>query len=152
MRKFIALIIAMIMLITLTSCGQTDAVSHEKYQAEMFEAVNKERAAAGLKELTLNSDVCESASVRASEISSQGNFSHTRPDGSGCFTALNVDFSLAGENIAQGQYDIGALMKGWMDSPQHRQNILNSDFTQAGFGLYESNGMVYWVQIFVALN
>ena len=37
-----------------------------------------------------------------------------------------------GENIAKGQRSVDEVMKGWMASPEHRKNILNPMFTEAG--------------------
>ncbi len=42
-------------------------------------------------------------------------------------------------------------MKGWMNSPGHKANILNSSFSTMGVGCYiDSVGNLYWTQIFVA--
>jgi len=41
-------------------------------------------------------------------------------------------------------------MQGWMNSPGHRANILNSSFTQLGVGVAtDSNGRIYWTQQFI---
>lgn len=58
-------------------------------------------------------------------------FSHVRPDGSSCFTALqqkNVSYYSAGENIAYGQTSPAQVMNSWMNSEGHRANILSSSF------------------------
>ena len=39
-------------------------------------------------------------------------------------------------------------MKGWMDSPGHRANILKSEYTTVGVACYLCNGTYYWVQEF----
>lgn len=54
-----------------------------------------------------------------------------------------------GENIAMGYPTAEAVMDGWMNSDGHRKNILNSDFTKIGIGVYSSGGTLYWVQLFV---
>lgn len=115
----------------------------------MLNAVNEERAKNGLPELTLNSELCENAQIRAEEISSQDDISHVRPDGSGCFTVLTVNYSAAGENLAEGQESPEEAVKEWMKSEAHRENILSDKFSQAGFACYESGGTKYWVQLFI---
>ena len=57
--------------------------------------------------------------------------------------------SRAGENIAYGYPTAAAVMKAWMNSPGHRSNILNRQFTKIGLGLARSaDGTPYWVQDF----
>lgn len=109
--------------------------------------VNEAREEAGVSPLTLDETLCEAASIRAHELETL--FSHTRPDGSTCFSVLDeVDvgrYYAAGENIAMGQRTPDAVMSDWMSSPGHRENILRADFDTLGAARYE-NG---WVQLFL---
>lgn len=115
---------------------------------EILSLVNAERRAAGVGELVLNESLCASAQVRAEEISRV--WSHNRPDGSSCFTAITISYRTAGENIAYGQSTPQAVMTSWMNSAGHRENILTADFTQLGVGCYRAeNGILYWVQLFI---
>ncbi|MFN8192608.1 MAG: CAP domain-containing protein [Nocardioidaceae bacterium] len=58
-------------------------------------------------------------------------------------------FSRLGENIAYGYPSAAAVMRGWMHSPGHRENILNKSYTRIGLGLARtSDGTRYWVQNF----
>ena len=107
---------------------------------------------AGLSELELDADLCAAAQARAQEIAQS--FSHTRPDGSSCFTILEefgISYRAAGENIAMGQRTPEEVMDGWMNSSGHRANILNGTFTSIGVGYYvDGAGAAHWVQIFQA--
>ena len=113
--------------------------------------VNTERARAGLPALTVNPQASAAAQVRAREL--RQSFSHTRPNGASCFTALaeaEARYQSAGENIAYGQPNAAAVMDAWMNSEGHRANILNESFTQIGVGCYRApNGTLYWVQFFL---
>lgn len=125
--------------------GATDA-----YAAEVVRLVNAERAKVGLSALMVDSAANAAAQVRAREIVS--NFSHTRPSGASCFTALReagVNYRGAGENIAYGQPSAQAVVNAWMNSPGHRANILNAQFTSIGVGHHVQNGTHYWTQFFV---
>lgn len=123
------------------------------FESDMLKQVNAQRAKNGQSALTLNQTLCASARVRASEIAKDGCFSHTRPDGSGCFKAISgVSYRTAGENIAMGTwgyYGVDEIMDGWMNSEGHRANILNGDFSEVGFGCVVVNGNGYWVQMFI---
>ena len=113
--------------------------------------VNAERARAGLPALTVNPQASAAAQVRAREL--RQSFSHTRPNGASCFTALaeaEARYQSAGENIAYGQPNAAAVMEAWMNSEGHRANILNESFTQIGVGCYRApNGTLYWAQFFL---
>jgi uncharacterized protein YkwD len=80
----------------------------------------------------------QAAGIRAGEIAAL--FSHTRPDGSECFTVLEecgVPYRTAGENIAKattGYRSPAEVIQMWMDSSGHRANILNRDYTSVGIG------------------
>ena len=113
---------------------------------KVFEIVNQERIKAGVKPLKFNNDMYKAAMVRAKECDEM--FSHDRPNGTSCFTALKeagVKYFSAGENIAMGYRTPADVMKGWMDSEGHRNNILDPDFTDFACGVYKSG---YWSQFF----
>lgn len=116
------------------------------YIDEVIRLINEERAAEGKSALKKNDELCENAQLRAVEISSY--FSHTRPNGKDCFTAITVPYGYAGENIAMGQRTPEEVMDCWMNSTGHRSNILSSNYTSVGVGYDpESN---CWVQIFIS--
>ena len=123
--------------------------SADAYVNEVLRLVNKYRNENGLSSVSLSSAICDAADVRAVEIKSV--FSHTRPDGRSCFTALSdlgISYGGAGENIAYGQSSPEEVMTAWMNSSGHRANILNSSFTKLGVGVYKSGNTIYWVQLF----
>lgn len=125
----------------------TDAEGVSAYAAKVVDLVNAERAKAGLSALTLDLDASRAAQVRAAEIRSS--FSHTRPGGKSCFTALQeagVSYRSAGENIAAGQRTPEEVMTAWMNSEGHRKNILSSQFKAIGVGYLEGG---YWTQFFI---
>lgn len=133
--------------------NQTVSGAQTGFESDMLKQVNAQRAKNGQSALTLNQSLCASARVRASEIAKDGCFSHTRPDDSGCFTAISgVSYRTAGENIAMGTwgyFGVDKIMDRWMNSEGHRANILNGDFSEVGFGCVVVNGNGYWVQIFI---
>lgn len=123
------------------------SVSLTEYEKEVIALVNKERLAAGLNALQIDPSLMVSCDVRAKEIVSK--FSHTRPDGRVFFTAITTPFAFAGENVAKGQPSPQRVMKGWMDSPGHKDNIMDARFTHIGVGCYRDNRTFYWAQLFI---
>ena len=122
------------------------------FEAEVIRLVNEERAEYGLPALTTTDALTAAAAKRAEEIS--GDYGHDRPDGSSCFTVLpefGIRYETAGENIAAGQKTPAQVVRAWMNSEGHRNNILNPDFTQIGVG-YTYTGRGYrhfWAQTFI---
>lgn len=118
-------------------------------QQEVLRLVNVQREKAGKQPLTLDAKLSQAAGVRAAEIVQL--FSHTRPDGTSCFTAMKeagVSYMAAGENIAAGQRTPAEVMESWMNSQGHRENILSDSFGRLGVGYTVVNGRAYWVQMF----
>lgn len=132
---------------------QNDAENSEfnaAYENEVVRLVNVQRANYGLAPLTADDGAARVAHVRAKEIVQS--FSHTRPNGTSCFTAAGeagVSYRTAGENIAYGYSSPEQVVNGWMNSEGHRKNILSSSFTKIGVGCYESGGVYYWSQFFI---
>ena len=105
---------------------------------------NVERKKHGLKPLKLDKDLMETAALRTMELHHEYGPEHLRPDGSSCFTAYpwnpegTAEFMSVSENIAMG-YQANDLcptgkewVEAWMNSPSHRDNILDKDHTHIG--------------------
>ncbi len=123
---------------------------NEAYEDEVIRLVNAERAKYGLSALAKDNGATKAAHVRAKEIVKS--FSHTRPNGTSCFTVakeLGISYRSAGENIAYGYSSPKQVVNGWMNSEGHRKNILSSSFTKIGVGCYSSRGVLYWSQFFM---
>ena len=133
-----------------TNDNETEAVQPSESDIDgVFRIMNEERTKVGVSKLTLDSTLCAVAAVRAKELVTK--FSHYRPDGRDCFTAMDeygIRYMAAAENIAMGQTDAEDVMYSWMHSPGHRANILSSSFGKVGIGCYRSGGVKYWVQVF----
>ena len=120
----------------------------------MLRLVNIERDKVGAAHLVLDGALCDAANMRAIEMDYSGNFSHTRPNGSDCFTVFsfcNISFNTCGENIAAGYVTPADVVDGWMHSEGHKANILNASYTKMGLGYSTGGGGEYgryWAQEF----
>lgn len=77
-------------------------------------------------------------------------FSHTSPTYGSPFEMMQqfgITYQSAGENIAHEQPTPQEVVNAWMGSEEHRENILNENFTHIGVG-YVANGD-YWTQMFI---
>lgn len=129
------------------SVGWRESISANSWEA--LRLTNVERAQEGLQPLSTFEALHAAAQLRAREIGQS--FSHTRPNGQSCMTALNdvgldpYAFTRSGENIAIGYGTPAAVVDGWMHSTGHRMNILTGPFTHLGMG---NNGSG-WTQMFL---
>ncbi|HJF32591.1 MAG TPA: CAP domain-containing protein [Sporosarcina psychrophila] len=116
----------------------------------VLDLTNAERQKAGLKPLQTDSKLMNSARQKSADMASKNYFSHTSPTYGSPFDQMKangVTYKSAAENIAMGQRSAEEVVKGWMESPGHRQNILTPGFTHIGIG-YDKNGN-YWTQQFI---
>ncbi len=137
----------------ITASAAYESEKLQDYAKQVLAIINRERAANGLSAVRMNDKLCDAANVRAKEI--QKVFSHTRPNGKTCFTALNeagVSYTYAAENIAYGQKTPEAVMKSFMNSSGHRANILSRNAQYVGIGISYKNGTYYWTQFFAKGN
>lgn len=115
---------------------------------KVIKLVNQKRVQAGLKPLSVNTNLQKVAQVKANDMAQNGYFDHTSPTYGTPFKMMKtygITYTYAGENIAKGQSSAAEVMSDWMNSPGHKANILNKNFTQIGVGL--KNGV--WVQEFI---
>jgi len=123
------------------------------WRAEILRLVNEQRAAYGSPAVTWSAQLEQEAAEYACQLISDNYFGHVNPEtGStlaGRAAANDYQFWLVGENLAAGQQSPAEAFGGWMQSPCHRQNIINPAFTELGMAVRAGGqyGM-YWVQEF----
>lgn len=128
----------------------TQNTSVTSYEKEVVRLVNVERAKQGLTPLEYDWQLSRVARYKSEDMQKNKYFSHTSPTYGSPFNMMKnfgISYRTAGENIAKGYRTPAAVVEGWMNSPGHRANILNSSFTHIGVG-YVQNGN-YWTQMFV---
>ena len=116
----------------------------------MFQAHLVERASAGLAAFTLDATLTQVARTRAQDMAANNYFSHTSQNGDSPWDRMAAaGYPDAGaENIAKGYPTAAAVVKGWMNSPGHRANILNCGLRAIGVGMASGPGGPYWTQNF----
>ena len=126
--------------------------------AQEIALVNADRRAAGLPALAESAALDRIATARARDMALNGYFSHYRPGHSTLsvlelLRANGVSFSWYGENIIweSGQPAVSVASHfntWWMNSPEHRANILNRHYGHVGIGVAVSGSRVYMVEDF----
>lgn len=123
------------------------------FQKEVVRLVNVERQKQGLGKLSLNAKLSNVATLKSQDMINKNYFNHTSPTYGSPFDMMkqfNISYKTAGENIAKGQKTPAEVVKAWMNSQGHRENILNKNYTEIGIGVAkDANGTLYWTQMFI---
>ncbi len=123
-------------------------------RAGIIQQTNLQRAANGnLPALKENDQLNAAAWAKAADIFSQQYFDHVNPQGKGpadVTREAGYEYISVGENLAMGFFeDDKDLVEAWMNSPGHRENILNGKYEEIGAaaikGMYE--GKETWVAV-----
>ncbi|WP_328773756.1 CAP domain-containing protein [Streptomyces sp. NBC_00286] len=122
--------------------------------ADVIALTNAERASAGLPPLAPDPLLTAAAQAHSADMVGRAFYSHTSPDGSEPWhraAAAGSTRRTIGENIACGQRSPAEVVRGWMNSPGHRANILKPAFTHIGIGFAGGGSAgTYWTQLFGA--
>lgn len=119
----------------------------------MLAEINAERARVGAAPLTLCATLGTAAQAHSADQAAARTMTHTGSDGSTLGTRAERagyrGWNGLGENVAYGYTSVEAVMSGWMASPGHKANLLNTAYTHVGVGRASaSNGVDYWTQDF----
>lgn len=123
--------------------SQRDVLSYatEVSRNSLLDETNQARTSNSLNELTIDTKLNKAAQAKADDMVSRNYWSHTTPDDEAPWVfvdEVNYSYQKVGENLAYGFVTSGETVRGWMQSTSHRQNILDSAYTEIGFGIASS--------------
>ncbi len=123
--------------------------------AVLVDLTNGDRASDNLGGLRVNPLLTAAAQAKADDMAAKGYFAHISPGGENSwhwFAQVGYTFIYAGENLAVDFSDSVDVERAWMNSPGHRSNILNKNFTEIGIataeGEFEGRATTFVVQMF----
>jgi hypothetical protein len=149
LRSVTILMVVGLVLVTISAAPQASS-----YDVELLRLTNFVRQKAGLPALRLSTRLGQVALNHARDMAANNYFSHTGLNGSQSWDrakAAGYHYSYIAENISAGHATPRKTILSWMNSPGHRKNILNPNYTEIGFGYAYSNASkykYYWVQVF----
>ncbi len=124
---------------------------------KLFELTNRERESAHLSTLAYNNDLAEAAREKALNMFKNNYWAHYGPNEETPWQFVleaGYQYEYAGENLAKNFLFSDGVMRAWMDSETHRENILRDEYTEVGFavvnGLLEGEETTLVVQMFGA--
>mgnify|MGYP001415305111 CR=1 FL=1 len=116
---------------------------------------NSNRLNYNIPPLKINPLLSQAAQLKAEDMAQKGYFNHVSPDNITPWYWLDrvgYKYISAGENLAINFTDSEEVVKAWLDSETHRQNILNQNFTEIGIGIakgtYQDKPAIFIVQMF----
>jgi len=150
------LVLFPLLMSTPTLAGQT---ADERATAQrVVELVNAERKKVGCPALTIDPQLTAAAQAHSANMESRHFFSHVDPDGKQPWDRMlkaGYRYRIAAENIGAGFSTPEAMVRGWMNSPGHRENILNCKLEDTGVGYVRDavegpplRWRYYWTQDF----
>ncbi len=109
---------------------------------QLLVATNQDRTAHGLAPLVLNQKLTNAAVANAAYMFKEDYWAHFAPDGTSPWYFINqagYNYLYAGQNLARGFVDVPSLETAWMNSPEHRANILSPNYKDIGYAVEEGN-------------
>jgi hypothetical protein len=153
-------LLGVVLIVELLFLGQAFVMRNTGWLANILSNVlvdqtNVERQDVGLYGLQVNELLQRAAQLKAEDMAAKGYFAHTTPDGKTPWYWLEQAgyvFAAAGENLAVNFVDSEDVTNAWMESPKHKENILNGGFTEIGIatakGTYKGKETTFVVQFF----
>jgi uncharacterized protein YkwD len=117
--------------------GRLDCENFENNEiaGKMLLLINADRKKNGLAPYVWSQKLCKSAILKANDMAQKSYFDHVSPEGispTHWINTVGYTYSSSGENLALNTYTAKEAHEGLMNSPGHRANILDGDFTQIG--------------------
>ncbi len=106
----------------------------------LLDLINGVRQEQNLSPLALNNKLTSAAELKTANMLDNNYFEHTSPTGVTpwhWFKLAGYNFAWAGENLAMDFFDTDKVFQAWMNSPAHRDNILNPRFQEIGIAVKE---------------
>jgi len=127
-------------------------VELSEVEQAILDATNKERESENLPPLKPNKTLCEVARAHSANMAKQGKMEHELDGKNPADRAKDSGYVYAqlAENVASRENEtLSEVMKSWMDSKMHKDNILNKDVTEIGLGMAKTEkGEYYYTQVF----
>lgn len=109
-------------------------------QKRLIELTNAERQKKGLPPVSENSSLDQAAALKAQNMLSENYWAHFAPSGKTPWDFIlgsGYKFTYAGENLAKNFYNSDDVVVAWMNSPTHRDNLLNPKYQDIGIAVVE---------------
>ena len=139
-RLLVACTLAVTAGATAAAVAPTSAfASTYEFEAQFVAKMNAARQASGLAPYAVASDLTAVARNHSAQMASQQSLYHNPG-----LTTQVQNWQAVGENVGEGP-TVSDIHTAFMNSPEHRANILDHDFTQVGVGVSVDKKGIIWV-------
>lgn len=121
-----------------TKTGNVLGVESDITITSLFNQTNVSRVEVGKPALKLNDKLNQAAYLKAQNMFAEQYWAHNSPNGTvpwKWFGDVNYNYNEAGENLAKNFTSTNAVMTAWLNSPEHKENIMKSDYQDVGFAI-----------------
>lgn len=157
----------LVLVLLCAACASTDIQNNrldriegmDELRGQALSLVNQARREAGAPPLRLDPTLTAAAQAHAEDMARRGFYGHRSPERKDVADRYKAKggnlWEIIGENISTclncgaDAEQVRKFQAGWMRSPGHKRNILDSRFDRFGFGIAQTGSKVYAVQTFV---
>ncbi|WP_231746956.1 CAP domain-containing protein [Lentibacillus sp. JNUCC-1] len=122
------------------------------FEEQLFDLTNAARVKHGKAPLKWGDPALPTARSHSTDMAENDYFSHTNLDGQSPFDRMredNIQFRMAGENLAAGQVSSVFAHEGLMNSAGHRENILKGGYNTLAVGVaFNDKSQPYYTETF----
>lgn len=136
----LAAVLALQFLAITPKVGSVKGAATDFSRQSLLDETNKVREQDGAPLLNLNHELNSAAGLKARDMLINQYWAHVSPDGTTpwyWFREVNYRYDFAAENLAKGFETPLGVITAWMDSEEHRNNMLSRDYQDVGFGVAE---------------
>lgn len=133
----------------LSLLGTSDACwDYKRTERGFARKINSERVLEGVGKISLDPELSKAARVHTWAMARQDRLYHTPSD---ALRRRVTNWTILGENVGYG-HTVSSLHEAFMNSPDHRDNVLYSTFRHVGIGALKRNGRLWVTVIFEAVS
>lgn len=156
-----AFVFAVVFLVIINSASAlflgnpSEVVAADISPARLVELANQERVARGLNTLSVDSRLSTAAQKKGEDMFAKQYWSHYGPNGETPWQFIKAEgynYIYAGENLAKDFTSTDPIHTAWMNSPSHRDNIINTNYKNIGIaavsGIFDGKETIIVVQMF----
>jgi uncharacterized protein YkwD len=133
----------------------SQSTSTAQMERQVQQQINTIRQQHGLTQLRYNEKLAQVARKYSQQMAVENFFSHTSPTGDTMVQRVHtagIVYLMLGENLFKGtnlSQPSAIAVQGWMGSPGHRRNILESEYRETGIGVWRRGNTYYFTQLFM---
>ena len=145
-RLCVAAVAAVLVVLALPAFSQQKPTAAEQ---TLIDAANRDRKARGLQPLRWDRALAQDARLHAARMAKENTISHQfrgEPDFAARARKAGASFTALAENVAEGP-SVPGIHRQWMDSPHHRENLLDPELNAIGIGISQRGGLIFAAEV-----